>query len=409
MNIRYQLILILLTPVFIWLTLRHYFHHKDSRYLWQRFFALKLPTSNHNLWFHCASVGEVMTLIPLINVYHKKFPDHRFLVTTATITGARTCENKLPFVTHCYLPLDYRGNIKRFIDAMNPDSLIIMETEIWPNLYELSASNFIPIAIINGRLSSRTTESVPWSKRIFFRALQHVEHIYCRSEEDKKAFQQLGAKAHQLEVIGNLKFSARFSSSASDDIINIPYVIAASTRDHEEKRIVELWNKSDHGDLLLVIAPRHPERKPQILDELKHFNENIKVRSLNQEITNDTTIYLADTLGEMPALFSHAAFVIMGGSFVNRGGHNILEPANFSKAILFGPSMHNFESESRLFLQHKAALQAGNDEAAVNYINQLIIDKGRREELGKNAHALIVENRDIAERYLDKLAELFED
>jgi len=409
MNIRYQLILILLTPVFIWLTLRHYFQHKDPRYLWQRFFALKLPSSNHDTWFHCASVGEVMTLIPLIHAYHKKYPDHHFLVTTATITGARTCENKLPFVTHCYLPLDYRSNIKRFIDAMNPDSLIIMETEIWPNLYEISANSFIPVTIINGRLSSRTTESTSWFKRIFFHALQHVDHIYCRSEEDKNAFEQLGARTSQTEVIGNIKFSARFSSSTTDNIINRPYVVAASTRDHEEKKIVELWNKSEHDDLLLVIAPRHPERKDQILDELKPFNETIKVRSLNQPITEDTSIYLADTLGEMHSLFSHAEFVIMGGSFVNKGGHNILEPANFSRAIVFGPSMHNFEAESRLFLQQKAALQADNDETAINCINQLVIDKKRRESLGNNAHALIIENKDIAERYLDKLTQVLED
>lgn len=409
MNIRYRLILILLTPVFIWLTLRHYFQYKDSRYLWQRFFALKLPSSNHNTWFHCASVGEVMTLIPLINAYHKKYPEHQFLVTTATITGARTCDNKLPFVTHCYLPLDYRGNINRFLNAMNPDSLIIMETEIWPNLYETSASNFVPITIINGRLSSRTTESTSWFKRIFFHALQHVDHIYCRSDEDKKAFEQLGAKASQTEVIGNIKFSARFSSSAVDNIINRPYVVAASTRDHEERKIVELWNQSEHDDLLLVIAPRHPERKDQILSELKPFNEKIRVRSLNQAITDDTTVYLADTLGEMHSLFSHAQFVIMGGSFVNKGGHNILEPANFFKAILFGPSMHNFEAEARLFLQKKAALQALNDEAAINYINQLTTDKNYRKELGDNAHALILEHRNIAERYLDKLTESFED
>jgi len=405
MNLRYQLILILLTPVFIWLTLKHYFQHKDSRYLWQRIFALKLPSSNHNTWFHCASVGEVMTLIPLINAYHKKHPDHRFLVTTATITGARTCENKLPSVTHSYLPLDYRGNIKRFINKMNPECLIIMETEIWPNLYKVSSNNFVPITIINGRLSSRTTDSKSWFKRIFFGALQHVDHIYCRSEEDANAFQKLGAKNSQVEVIGNLKFSTRFSSTVTVNMINRPYVVAASTRDHEEKKIVELWNKAEHGDLLLVIVPRHPERKEKIIDDLKCFNETIKIRSLNQPITDDTSIYLADTMGELPTLFQHAEFVIMGGSFVKKGGHNILEPANFSRAILFGPSMENFEAESRLFLQQKAALQARNDEVAVNYINQLITDKNSRETLGKNAHVLIMQHRDIAERYLHKLTE----
>lgn len=406
MNLRYQFILILLTPVFIWLTIRHYINNKDPRYLWQRFFALHLPDTTHPVWFHCASVGEVMTLIPLIKLYHQKFPDQALLVTTATVTGASVSAGKIPFATHCYLPLDYRSNIKRFIKKTNPAKLVVMETEIWPNLFEVSASHFIPVEIINGRLSARTTESQSWFKKLFFTALSYVDKIYCRTPEDARLFHQLGASENQLEVTGNLKFSAEFNHADSEkNLINRPYVVAASTRDHEEKEIIEIWNKSSHDNLLLVIAPRHPERKDQILNEISALTHSIKVRSQKQEITEDTSVYLADTLGELPALFNHAEFVIMGGSFVRKGGHNILEPAQFSKAVLFGPSMENFAAEAALLTENNAALQAENNDSAIRFINRLTSDTDFREQLGKNARQIILENRNIAEDYLEKITQ----
>lgn len=404
MNIVYQLLLFFLTPVFFWLTIKHYIHHKDSRYLWQRFFALKLPEAKQAIWFHCASVGEVMTVIPLIRLYQQQQPQQTLLISTATVTGANVCKKQLADITHCYLPLDYRHNIRRFIQKLNPEKLIIMETEIWPNLYSISKKQQLPIIIINGRLSSRTLESGSWFRKIFFNAVKNVSKIYCRTPEDAKSFELLGASKDQVETVGNLKFSASFNHlKSSEKLVNRSYVIVASTREHEEKKILELWKKSEHNHLLLIIAPRHPERRNEILKELSPLCTELKIRSLNQTVTDNTDVYLADTFGELPALFQHAEFVIMGGSFVNKGGHNILEPANFGKAIIFGPSMHNFLAESRLFIEKEAALQANDDESAINYINKLTDDKNYREKLGSKAKQLIVDNSNIASLYLQKL------
>lgn len=402
MIISYQLLLLLLVPVFAWLSISHAFKNKDRFYLWQRL-GMKLPHYQNPTWFHCASVGEIITIIPLITLYNKEFPNKKILVTTNSVTGANICRNRLPFVTHCFLPLDYRFITRRFLSKIKPSQLIIMETELWPNLFQLCHSKSIPLNIINGRLSKRSLDINAWSRSVYKKTLNFVNKIYCRSESDMKAYKILGATDSQIEIIGNLKFAVTLNTNNEPSLIDRPYVLVASTHTGEEKKIAELWNKTDHGNLLLVIAPRHPERKTEILNDITPLSKEIKVRSLQQAITKTTDIYLADTLGELSALFQHAEFVIMGGSFVNKGGHNILEPAALSKAILYGPFMANFAAEDLLFREHNAATQANNDNEAISHLNRLISDTAYRQELGRNAKALIDKNNDIAAVYLEKI------
>lgn len=402
MIISYQLLLFSLVPVFFWLSIKHVLNNRNSEYLWQRL-GMKLPSINQPIWFHCASVGEVITAIPLINLYNEKFPDRQILVTTNTVTGANICKKKLPFVTHSFLPLDYRLITQRFLRKVQPESLIILETELWPNLFQLCHVNNIPINIINGRLSQRSLNTSSWTQRLYKKTLQHVSHVYCRSDNDATAYKTLGATKKQVEVIGNLKFSIPLETVDLENLINRPYALAASTHAGEEKKIVAAWNKANHKDLLLVIAPRHPERKDAVLRDIEPLSKGIKIRSLKESITNTTKIYIADTLGELNALFQHAEFVIMGGSFVAKGGHNILEPAALSKAILYGPSMNNFIAEDLLFRKYNAAVQASGEQQTTDCINLLISDIEKREILGKNARKLIENNNNIAEIYFDKL------
>lgn len=403
MIISYQIFLAMLLPVFLWLTLKHYKNNKDNLYLWQRF-SMRLPKVNNPVWFHCASVGEVITAVPLISSYKDKYPNKEILVTTNSVTGANICHQKLSFATHSFLPLDYLTMTDRFLKKIKPEKLIILETEIWPNLFQLCDSLEIPVTIINGRLSKKTTNTNSWFKSIYKKTLNKADKIYCRSEEDAKAYLALGASEQQIKTIGNLKFSGtKPDVSSLENIIDRPFVIAASTHANEEKKIVELWNDSQHNDLLLVIAPRHPERKDDIIKDIKNLANEIAIRSNNQLITNTTDIYLADTFGELPALFKHAEFVIMGGSFVNTGGHNILEPANFGKAILYGPSMENFAAESKYFLEENAATQVNTDKDAISQINKLVIDLDYRNQLGENAKTIMLENNNMTERYLDLL------
>ena len=402
MIISYQLLLISLAPIFLWLSIKHVFNNKNYEYLWQRL-GMKLPDTKAAIWFHCASVGEVITASPLINLYNEKFPDKNILVTTNTITGANICKKHLPFTTHCFLPLDYRLITRRFLNKLQPEELIVLETELWPNLFQLCHSKNISINIINGRLSKRSLNTNAWTKRLYKKTLQHVKKVLCRSKNDAEAYLYLGATNKQVDIIGNLKFSISLDTSPLDNLINRPYVLAASTHSGEEKIIVEAWKKSNQKKLLLVIAPRHPERKDKILRDIEFLSDEIKIRSLQEETTDETDIYLADTLGELSALFQHAEFVIMGGSFVSKGGHNILEPAARSKAILYGPSMENFSAEDTLFRMNNAAIQANNVQQTIDCLNLLIDDPEKREVLGMNARKLIEKNNNIAEVYFNKL------
>lgn len=402
MTISYQLLLITLIPIFSWFSIKHVLSHKNSKYLWQRL-GMKLPSINTPIWFHCASVGEVVTAIPLINLYHEKYPDRKILVTTNTITGANVCKKRLEFCTHCFLPLDYRLITKGFLNTIKPQRLIVLETEIWPNLFQICHLKNIPIDIINGRLSERSLNINSWTKRLYKKTLQYVNAIYCRSENDSLAYITLGATNDKTKTIGNLKFSISLDSELPENLIKKPYALLASTHTGEEKKVVEAWIKTNQKGLLLVIAPRHPERKDEILRDIEFLSKEIKIRSLQESITNKTDIYLADTLGEMSALLQHAEFVVMGGSFVKKGGHNILEPAAFSKAILYGPSMDNFIAEDQLFQKHNAAIQAHSDKQTIEYLNLLISDKMKRKILGNNARQLIEDNNNIAEVYFDLL------
>ncbi|MDH5423505.1 MAG: 3-deoxy-D-manno-octulosonic acid transferase [Gammaproteobacteria bacterium] len=402
MIISYQFLLLFLAPVFFWLSIRHAVNHKNTLFLWQRL-GMNLPAIENPVWFHCASVGEVITAVPLITLYHKQFPEQSILLTTNTITGASICKQKLPFASHSFLPLDYRLITRLFLNKIKPQKLIIMETELWPNLLQLCRLKKIPVNIINGRLSQRSLNINSWSKSVYKTTLSHVDKIYCRSDSDADAYQSLGATDQQTETVGNLKFSAELDLPAADNLIGRPYVLAASTHAGEEKIIVELWNKTNHDNLLLVIAPRHPERKNDILTDIAVLTRDVKVRSLQQDITDDTSVYLADTLGELPALFQHAEFIIMGGSFVAKGGHNILEPAALSKAITYGPSMENFAAEDLLFRKNNAAIQITADQQSVETINRVISDTDFRQTLAKNALSVMQRNNNIADIYLQKI------
>ncbi|MDH5518723.1 MAG: 3-deoxy-D-manno-octulosonic acid transferase [Gammaproteobacteria bacterium] len=406
MILSYQLLLFILLPVFAGITIRHYLNNKDALYLWQRC-ALKLPGISKPVWFHCASVGEINAAIPLITLQQKKYPQQKILVTTNTVTAARICQQRLSFVSHCYLPLDYRLSIRHFLKKIQPQKLIVLETEIWPNLFQLCHQQKIAVAIVNGRLSEKTLNTNSWIRKIYKTSLSYISKIYCRSEADAEGFEFLQAAAEKIECIGNLKFSLVTQSTESEaNLIGRQYVLAASTREDEELEIVTIWQQSEHRDLLLVIAPRHPQRKDDIINTLKPLAAEITVRSQHQQISEHTDIYLADTIGEMGALFQHAEFVIMGGSFVKKGGHNILEPAAYSKAIIYGPHMENFAAENILFLENEAAIQANDRDSAVRSISQLISDQPLRQRLGKNAKQLMIKNRNIAELYLQKISRL---
>jgi len=397
--LRYHLLLFILSPVIlghiIWLSIKN----RSFRYFQQRlgFNYSSLPKSS--FWFHCASVGEVNTVLPLIKHIHQLKPEIKIIISTNTVTGGKIVKQQnLHYLYHCYLPFDWTLNIKRFISAARPLSLQVMETEIWPNLFAACGRFNININIINARLSSKTTSAKPWIKTILKNSLSHVNAIYARTEKDADAYFQLGADKNKISTAGNLKLTTTLVDT--DNIkpfsINREYVLAASTRRNEAAEIYKCW-KSLNRKELLIIAPRHPERTPSIIKQLD--NDNIAIRSKNESITAKTEIYILDTVGELKNYFSNAKFVIMGGSFEPIGGHNILEPASFNKAIITGPYMENFREELELMLTNKAICQVQSYAYLKDELSRLLDDENSRNELQDNTTALTQDVESILSAY----------
>ena len=372
----------------------------ELRYLLQRlaiFFNSKIK--KNGLWIHAASVGEVNAVIPLILKIHAEQPDTPITLTSNTTTSAAIARKQLPAeVQHFYFPLDYSWAIKRIINKIQPNSIFIVETEFWPNLYTLLKKQNIPLVIINGRISEKTLHAKDWLKDIYAKTLPLVTNVYARSETDKERFIQLGATPEKIEVLGNIKFSTIDTQQVKPIKLERPYVLAASTRDDEEQVIVEAWLNAERNNHLLVIVPRHIQRLPEIIKQLKGFSLNIAVRSQKDSISPETDIYIADTMGELKQFIAGSEFVLMGGSFVEKGGHNILEVAQLGKAVVFGPDMRSFEDEARIFIENNAGIQCDLEQLPI-YFNRLIQDNSLKQSIEKNTVSLINSYENILDNY----------
>lgn len=396
----YRTLLWLLTPYLRWRFFREGHRYQDDLYAMQRR-GLRHPRFiDHPVWFHAASVGEVNALLPLIEALHREQPKLPLLLTSNTASSGALARDKLPAgVVHAYLPMDWPEAMQHFLAHCQPRLGVFMETELWPNLYQLCGEGGTPLLIINGRLSQKTLKAPGWLRQLYRDCLQGCTQILTRNEEDKENFIKLGASAEQCQVIGNIKFATTNSEPPAPIELGRDYVVAASTRDDEERLIVEAWQQA-RRDELLVIVPRHPQRLAAILNDLTPCKLNIAVRSRGEQPEATTQLYIADTFGELRGWMAGARLVFMGGSLVAKGGHNILEPAALSKAMISGPHMENFSDECRLLLDAKGMVQIASVEELGEAFSELLSDDARRDALGEKAQNILAQQGDVLERYL---------
>lgn len=401
----YRLLLGALAPALVGYTLWQALRARSWRYLRERCGRPAPGGEVAPIWLHAASVGELHAALPLIEILGARHGAQALLITTSTPSSARRAAQILPEgARHAFLPLDFPRAVRRFLRRLRPRCALIVETELWPNLFAACTARGIPPVIINGRLSARTLTAPRWLRRQYARSLALCGAILARNEADKNAFLSLGAAPSRVQVAGNLKFSAR-PKSAAPPALGRPYVLAASTREGEERLIWRAWERTAGDGRLLVIAPRHPARLRTILKDLNLPAEQIAIRSRAQTVNAATRIYLADTFGELADFIAGAELVFMGGSLAPRGGQNVLEAAQQGKATIFGPHMENFAEEARLLLAHAAAIQladAGVD-ALADAFGALLADPGRCAAMGAAAQALIADQGGVAIRYAQAL------
>ena len=402
---RYRLLLLALSLPLLAVSFWHAIKYRDAKLLLQRL-GISLPvTGEKPIWIHAASVGEVNAVIPFIKLLHEQYADHPLLLTTNTPTGKRVLQKHFPDITHSYLVIDCKWLSGIFVKHTQPRCALIFETEIWTNLFATLNNNDIPLIIFNGRVSRKTLRAQQRFADAYRFALDKVTAILARSEIDKANFLTLGAASDKTETVGNIKYAASVNTDVSAIELARPYVLAASTRDGEEKFIAYALQEI-LADNLLVIAPRHPQRLAEIENDLADFNLTIAVRSRNEPVTDNTQVYLADTLGELGDFIAGSKFVLMGGAFLPFGGHNILEVGQAGKAVIFGMHMDNFSDEAASFLTANAAIQVSNDMELKQAVLQLINQPDEAAQMGNHGQALMKHNADMAQTYLDKIKQL---
>ncbi|MFP4147853.1 MAG: 3-deoxy-D-manno-octulosonic acid transferase [Halorhodospira sp.] len=402
LRIVYSALLYALAP-FLWAWLRRSAHRRGgARFRQERRGHYAAATAQAPLWLHCASVGEVRTAAPLIQAIALQRPELPLLVTTATATGAETATRILPpHARHAYLPVDWPGAVRRFLETFHPCGAVILETEIWPNLYAATARRGIPLVLANARLSERTMEAPALIRRLQATALAHATEVLARSREDARRFRDFGVPAQRVRVLGSLKLAPPIQAIPEPFDLGRPTIVAASTHDDEEVRIARAWGEARHErdvPSLLVIVPRHPERGPAIRQSLQQLGFRTALRSAGED-WRWAEIYIADTLGELEGFMAGAQLVVIGGSLIRRGGQNLIEPARLGRPILFGPHMSNFAEESERLLAAGGAQRFFDESDLRHAIGELARDPAERREMGEAAAGMVQAAQDTAELY----------
>lgn len=364
----------------------------------------------YDVWLHAVSVGEVRAAIPLIKKLLETSKKSRILITTMTPTGSDMV--KMSFndsVSHCYLPYDTSCSMQRFVEAIRPKRVIVMETEIWPNLIHTVKQLGASLVYVNVRLSERSYKKYAKVKSFARSVIDKIDLLAVQGETDAKHLKLLGIDDKKLHITGSIKFDVNMPASLheSAEVLRRQLGqdrliwIAGSTRDGEEGYIIEAYKKlkTFFPSLLLILVPRHPERFDTVARKVKRHDLKLKKRSEHQtEIKDDVDVYLGDTMGELSVMYAASDVAFVGGSLVPFGGQNILEPCALGKPVLFGPHMFNFLEISRLVISAKAGSMIKNTEQLSSQLYKLLANPNERDQMGSNGKQLIEQHRGALER-----------
>jgi 3-deoxy-D-manno-octulosonic-acid transferase len=369
------------------------------------------------IWFHAVSVGEAEALFPLVARIQKQHPDVKLLITTTTPTGsARVKAMMQETVEHVYLPYDIPCAVSRFIKCFKPKLAVIMETEIWPNLFACCGKNKIPLYIINARLSEKSARGYQKITSLIHPAVAQVSLIAAQTQEDASRFIAIGAAGEQVQTLGNIKFDIEIPQAVLEqglqlkaDLFGGRFVwLIASTHKDEEILFLPVYHavKQQIPELLLVIVPRHPERFADVEKLCEQHQLNVVMRTAKKKVNTETDVYLADTMGELKMLYAASDIAFVGGSMVPAGGHNILEAAAIGIPVMFGPYMANFKEIALKALSQDAAVQCQNENDIVNTILALYKQPAYRKALASKGKAFVSRNQGAIDRVYQTLDQI---
>lgn len=366
------------------------------------------------IMLHSVSVGETLAAIPLVRALRHHYPYLPITVTTMTPTGSERVQSAFgKDVHHVYLPYDLPSSIKRFLDQVKPKLVIIMETELWPNLINVLHQRHIPLVIANARLSARSAAGYRKISGLVRNMLHRITLIAAQSQEDGDRFVELGLKRSQLTVTGSLKFDISLTPELLARAITLraqwaphrPVWIATSTHDGEERILLAAQRKllETHPDLLLILVPRHPERFATAKDLVKKAGFSYTLRSRREIHWGCSQIVIGDTMGELMLLYGIADLAFIGGSLVECGGHNPLEAAAHAIPVLMGPHTFNFNDICAKLSYAEGLITVADTDSLVKEVESLLTDEDYRRYYGRHAVEVLHQNQGALHRLLQLL------
>ncbi len=369
---------------------------------------------NPPIWVHAVSVGEVMAAVPLLKEMKKRLPGIPILLSTVTETGHQTAHRNAKVADHIlFFPFDYPFIVNRVVEKISPRAFITLETEIWPNFLRALSKQSIPSIIVSGRISSSSYKSYTSFGFFFKKVLAHIHSFCMQTDTDAQRIIGIGAAPERVTVSGNIKFDQQVPPITEKEKADIykrlhispdqKILIAGSTHRGEEEIVLDVFQslKKKHPDLVLILAPRHPERFAEAEELLKQYGCNYIKKTALQAGTPETTrdIILLDTIGELSKIYSIGTVIVIGGSLVpGIGGHNVLEPAVFSKPVLFGANMSNFAEIAAILTGQGGAVQVTDKEEFITTALNLFDDPGRGRDIGATAFKAIEDNSGAVNR-----------
>jgi 3-deoxy-D-manno-octulosonic-acid transferase len=389
-----------------------------KRGVWERMGRLpqaktKSLSTKNVIWLHAASVGEVRALSVIIGQLKKIHPNFSLIVSVVTESGKREANRILKeadFVFHA--PIDLKRFVRRALGSFHPCALILVETELWPNLVKEAKKRGCWVALINGRISGKSLSRYLLSKSLFSEVLSYVDLFCMQSEEHAERIKKLGAEPGRIRVLGNLKFDRMVTQISEVDKnllkreLSIPddlrVLVGGSTRNGEEEILVRVFKRlrKEGENLLLLIAPRHLDRVKKIEKMLSGQKLDFVRRSEldgKTPITNERVIIL-DTMGELASIYAVADLAFVGGSMVPVGGHNLLEPAVCGVGVIFGPHVDNFKTAADLLIQSGGGIKIKDEEELYSWALRLLKDDEKRRSMGKTACEAVKRQSGISQK-----------
>ncbi|NPA71774.1 MAG: 3-deoxy-D-manno-octulosonic acid transferase [Gammaproteobacteria bacterium] len=389
------------------------------------------------VWIHAVSVGETRSIFPLLESLHQHDPNLPLTVTSGSVQGAMQALKFSPVnIQHQLFPYDYPFAVNRFLDQIQPKLVMMVETEIWPNLYQACANRNIPIVLINARLKQSSFLAYQkWGGKMLRNALNQTTFIAAQFPVDAGYFKQLGVQPDKVKTLGNLKFDLEIQPGLvelseqwkQDNGLENRFIwVAASTHAHPETgkpseetlilqahkaliKAVETQRAHANSPPLLILVPRHPERFDEVSQQIKDSGLKQARRSHGEKITEDTQVYLADSVGELMQWFASCQVAFIGGSLVPFGGHNILEPAALKKAVISGPHYRNLQALFETFAQDDALSIVSSESALAEQLIQLANAPEKAIQLGQKAYQSFSQHGGGLNKLMQEIAPLLKD